>query len=81
MLKEQGTASLQGKKVAWSAPSSRYNSRYGGTCWILAVFPADSRPIHTDMYEGDPLDYAFWDGDTLAYSDGDRYINIEIIDE
>lgn len=81
MLKEQGTAFLQGKKVAWSAPSSRYNSRYGGICWIIAVFPSDSHPIHTDWHKGDILDCAFWDGDTLAYSDADRYVTIEIIDE
>lgn len=78
---------IVGKKIRWNAPASRYNDPYKGIAIINVVEKKDRRPIHATTIEGDDLNYAFneWDESRhinrpLCYSDGDRYIEFEIIE-
>ncbi|MCR5760263.1 MAG: hypothetical protein K6G39_07905 [Bacteroidales bacterium] len=79
LIAEKGTGFLSGKKVRWSAPAYKGSVQYGGECVIKYAFPGDRHPLHTEGISGDELDCAFWDFDTLAYSDADRFVNIEFI--
>lgn len=77
-IKEHGTSIVTGRLIEWTAPAAEGNEPYGGKCRVVAFFPEDSHPFHTMNYDGDTLDFAFWDGDTLAYSDGGRYVDIKL---
>lgn len=79
LFKANGTSVLEGRIVKWSAPAYLGNYNYAGLARIAYICPADSHPLHTECISGDRLDVAFWDGEILAYSDGGRHVEFEII--
>lgn len=75
---------ISGKKIRWTAPSYHGNKPYGGIAMVNFVEMNDRRPIHSQIIEGDNLDFAFHDKTTsgyLAYSDSDRVVSFEIIED
>ena len=78
--------SLIGKTIKWSSPCSSDNARYGdytGVALVKAYVPGDHRPIKVETISGDSLEYAFLSRDKFyfAYSDDDRGIGYEIVEE
>lgn len=76
---------LIGKTIKWTAPGSRENGPYTGLAKITSVDASRRRPITSETIEGDDLDYAFVNEYSaedvemglLCYSDGDRYVTFE----
>lgn len=78
---------LIGKKIKWFAPADRANADYNGVCIIKAVDLNKRQPIVSEHISGDKLDYAFFEygklkamDEALCFSDGDRYLTYQILD-
>lgn len=79
--------SLIGQTIQWYVEGYA-NQNYSGICIIEHVEPTERRPLKTKTIEGDNLDYAFneWEAgnkldEFLCYSDGDRYIAYEVVED
>ena len=74
---------LVGKTIKWHAPGYQANGDYTGIDRIISVDTTKRRPFTTEVIEGDNLSFAFADkytGGMVAYSDSDRLVTYEILD-
>ncbi|MFN3802468.1 hypothetical protein [Belliella pelovolcani] len=75
---------LIGKTISWSAPAARENNPYAGICKITAVDMNERRPIKAETIEGDEIWYSFQDEFNpgyISYSDSDRFVGFEVIEQ
>ena len=83
--------SLVGKTISWAAPIYKGNHGHwgnglaGGIAKVTAVNINKRRPITAEIIEGDEIQYAFtdkpWTEDYIAYSDSDRPVSFEIVEQ
>lgn len=74
---------LVGKTIKWDAPGYRANGNYGGAAKIIG-YNEERRPFVCLTISGDDLKYAFVDeynDGLIAYSDSDRFVTYEIIED
>jgi len=79
-ITKENIRDIDGRLVRWTVPAYKDNAPVGGLADIIFISPEDSHPIHSNKRTRNSLDYAFWDGNDLCYGDGDRLVDIEILD-
>lgn len=82
-LTSKNVSDVIGKKISWTAPAYEGNRPYRGVAIINLVSwgTMDDRPLTCETIEGDDLRYAFMDGEDFVYSDSDRQVTFQIINE
>lgn len=83
-LTTSNVESLNGKKIRWYAPASKWNENYTGIALITSVDVSERRPIKSETLDGDTLDYAFVDDlmndGSISYSDSYRNVTFKIVE-
>ena len=80
-LTSKNVSDLIGKKIKWTAPAYSGNKPYIGISIINSIDFEKRKPLTCETIEGDELNYAFMDGEDIVYSDSDRQVTFEIIND